>query len=196
MRTLLLIMLVAAGLAGCVTEDGTGSASIYVKDAATNEFDEIHVVFTKVSIHGAGNGSDNGTGWITVWENETGQDIDLLDLSGDRAAFLGEADLAAGKYTQIRIQATEAYGMQNGSRIDITLSNPTLKVVKSFDVEAGEESRIVIDFDLDRSVKEQGKNGWRMTPVIGKTTVTIVDDASSGEDSLEEGEATELEELQ
>ncbi len=187
--TMLLLSLVA--LSGCVSE-GAGSASIYVKDAATDDFDEIHVVFTKVSVHAGGNDTDNGT-WITLWENATGRDIDLLDLSGDRAAFLGEAELDSGKYTQIRIEATEAYGMQNGSRVEIALANPTLKVVKSFEIDAGKETQIVLDFDLDRSVKQNGPNGWKMTPVIGKTTVTIVEDSESGADVHEEGEVTEIE---
>ncbi len=194
MRTLSIVLLVTtAALAGCVTS-GTGSASIYVKDAATDEFDEIHVVFTKVSVHAAGNDTDNGT-WQTIWENATGRDVDLLDLSGDRAAFLGEAELASGKYTQIRIEATEAYGIQNGTRVAIELANPTLKVVRSFDVEADKETQIVLDFDLDRSVKQNGPHGWKMTPVIGKTTVTVVEDDASGADVHDEGEVTEIDGL-
>lgn len=189
MRTLSILLLATASLAGCVG-DGAGSASIYVKDAATDDFDEIHVVFTAVLVHAAGNDTEDGS-WLTIWENSTGRDIDLLDLSGDRAAFLGEADLDAGKYTQIRIEATQAYGIQDGTRVAIELVNPTLKVVRSFDIEAGKETQIVLDFDLDRSVKENPQ-GWRMTPVIGKTTVNVVDDDASGADVHEEGEVTEI----
>ncbi len=192
MKAIIPALLVMAALAGCVDE-GHGSASIYVKDAATDDFDEIHVVFTKVSVHAAN--STGNSSWITVWENATGQDIDLLNLSGNKAAFLGEAELEAGKYTQIRIEAAEAYGIQNGSRVEISLANPTLKVVRSFDVAADMDTQIVLDFDLDRSVKQNGPHGWKMTPVIGKTTVTVVEDDESGAEVHEEGEATELETL-
>ncbi len=192
MRGIVALLIVGVAFSGCMTE-GTGSASVYVKDAPTDEFDEIHVVFSKVSVHKGGDNSTNGT-WMTLFENATGQDLDLLNLSGNRAAFLGEANLTAGTYTQIRIEVLEAYGIQNGTRVDFTVPSGTLKVVRSFELEAGKESRIVIDFDLDRSIKQTGK-AWKMTPVIGKTTVTVVDSQASGAEAHEEGEATRLEEL-
>ncbi len=198
MRTLIVMLLAVTALAGCTASEGQGSASIYVKDAATDEFDEIHLVFTKVTIHAAGeeNATDNSTstaGWQTIWENATGRDIDLLNLSGNRAAFLGEANLSAGKYTQIRIEAQRAYGIQNGTEVPIELANSKLKVVHSFDVDADMETQIVLDFDLDRSVKQNGPHGWKMTPVIGKTIVNVVEDDASGSDVHEEGEVTEIE---
>ncbi len=206
------LMIVAVAAAGCVGDSGQGSASIYVKDAPTDDFDEIHVVFTKVELHRAGDDNDTsddnetddadegddegGAGWITVYENASGQDIDLLAANGNKAAFLGESDLAAGKYTQIRIHATEAYGIQDGERKDFILSNNVLKVPKPFTVEADMETKIVIDYDLDRSIKQQGggplsEPTYRMTPVIGKTTATVVEDDESGEDAHEEGEISE-----
>lgn len=189
MRTLLIAFaLLAVSLAGC-TASGSGTASIYVKDAPTDEFDEIHVVFTKVEVH-AGNETDGA--WITVYENATGQDIDLLDASGDRAAFLGEAELDSGDYQQIRIHATGAYGIQNGSRIDFQLAPTPLKVVQSFTVDADRETRIILDFDLDRSIVKMGPNGYRMTPVIGKTTTEIVEDDESGAEAHEEGEVASV----
>lgn len=193
----LLAMLIAVALSGCsVAVEGVGSASIYVKDAVTDDFDELHVVFTEVRVHVAGNESDDESddgSWQILWQNETGQDVDLLNASGDLAVFLGEADLEAGKYTQIRIDATEAYGIKDGQRIDITLSNNQLKVVKSFDIEADQETRIVLDFDLERSLHQQGNGVWRMTPVIGKVFTEIVDDDESGEDTTQEGEVVEIE---
>lgn len=219
-------------------EAGEGSASIYVQDAPTDEFKEIHVVFTKVTIHAAGTDGDdeddveeehesdnetdddtqgdgnstddNGTAddddvlegnetgdsdddegksssWITLFENANGTDIDLLAASGDASAFLGEAKLSAGKYTQIRIDVANAYGINHDNETEnITVASGTLKIVKSFEVETDEESQIIVDFDLDKSLKQTGK-GWKMTPVIGKTVVNQVDDESSGADVDEEG---------
>ena len=186
---LIAITLFAVALAGC-TASGSGTASVYVKDAPTDEFDEIHVVFTKVEVHRSG---DNETGgWTTLYENATGQDIDLLDASGDRAAFLGEAGLDAGRYQQIRVHATEAYGIQDGDRVDFALAPTPLKVVRSFEVEADRETRIILDLDLDRSLVQMGPNGWRMTPVIGQTTTEVVDGDDSGAEAHEEGEVSEV----
>ncbi len=138
---------------------------------------------------------DDGS-WIELVNNTDGIDIDLLNFSGNTAAFLGEEELLAGKYTQIRIHVVEAYGIDHGgNRTNISLANPVLKVVKSFDVEVGMESRILIEVDLDKSLKETGKKGWKMTPVIGKTVVDIVDDESSGDEVHSEGDGTELEDI-
>ena len=210
-------LLTALALAGCTSTSGDGSASVYVKDAPTDEFDEIHVVFTKVEVHASGDGvdaedaeadadadgnatagADNATagssgGWKALFEDAAGVDIDLLNASGARAAFLGEADLAAGKYTQLRIHVKSAYGVVNGTPVPITVSSGALKLTQPFTVEAGEESRIVIDIDLDRSLRQQGNDAWRMTPVVGSVDVEHVDDESSGAESESPGEIVAIE---
>lgn len=223
-------------------ESSLGSGSVYVQDAPEDTFSEVHVVFTHVLVHRAGddnetddgqdaadNSTDDGNAtvggnntadddsteddgnatadgddaddadeddageWIELVNDTAGIDVDLLNVTGTRAAFLGEEDLEAGRYTQIRIVAIEAYGIDHdGNRTDITLSNDVLKVPRSFEVQAGNESRILLDIDLDRSLRETGQ-GWRMTPVIGKTIVDIVDDASSGEEVSQAGDEEELE---
>ncbi len=213
--TLIALLLAGALLPGCFGDE-QGSASVYVKDAPTDKFDEIHVVFTKVEVHAAdsvaddgdeaGDADDNETddegnqtgalaGWKTVFSNATGVDVDLLNASGARAAFLGEADLEAGKYTQVRVHVKEAYGVQNGTRVNITVSSGTLKLIHPFDVEADKETRIVLDFDLDRSLRQQGMDGaWRMTPVVGTVSADVVEDDASGEEAGDE--AGEIEELE
>lgn len=203
-RSLLVAALFAVvGLSGCVT-GGEGSASIYVKDAPTDEFDEIHVLFSAVEVHYAGSGSaeaDNETDgnetdeddgeWRTLVESEDGIDVDLLNASGTRSAFLGEADLEAGTYTQIRVQVIEAYGIKDGERSDFRVPSGTLKLVRSFDVEADQETKITLDFDLDRSLTQAGQGQWILTPVVGTTYVEVVEDDESGEDVHEEGDIQE-----
>lgn len=208
LQNLALAMLVGvAGLAGCVT-DGEGSASIYVKDAPTDEFDEIHVLFSAVEVHYAGNGSDEDDGnetdamdgnetdeddgeWRTIVESESGIDVDLLNASGTRSAFLGEADLEAGTYTQIRVHVIEAYGIEDGERSDFFVPSGTLKLVRSFEVQADQETKITLDFDLDRSLKQTGNGQWILTPVVGMTYVEVVEDDESGEDVHQEGDIQE-----
>ena len=240
LRALPVALLIALALSGCSTNDdqgdsstgGTGSASAYVKDAPSDDFAEVHVVFTEVAVHRSG-GSDgntttgNGTGtstgvttsvgnttvsgsvnatvsgsanattsgsaseagWIVLFSDASGVDVDLLNTTGARAAFLGEADLDAGHYQQVRVTVKEAYGIDHdGERVNITVSSGTLRSVKSFEVEADEETRITIDIDLEKSLRQTGNGQWRLTPVIGKTTALVVDDASSGEESAQPGD--------
>lgn len=199
-RSAILALLALAGAltAGCAAS-GDGSASVYVKDAPADDFDEVHVVFTKVEAHAAGDGEDgdeddgNGTGnstagWTVLFSDAAGVDVDLLNASGSRAAFLGEADLAAGKYTQLRITVTSAYGVANGTQVPLTVSSGTLKLTHPFTVEAGEETRLVIDIDLDRSLHQQGNGSWRLTPVVGSVDAEQVEDGASGEDTQQPGD--------
>lgn len=228
------LLLAALALAGCSANDdspdggsGSGSASAYVKDAPSDDFREVHVVFTQVSVHRSGENEGNTTttvgtatgtstaignttvtasvsgsatatstnasheaGWIVLFSDAAGVDVDLLNTTGAKAAFLGEADgLDAGRYQQIRITIKEAYGIDHdGERVNITVSSGMLKSVRSFEVEDGMETRITIDIDLEKSLKQQGNGEWRMSPVIGKTTAAVVEDESSGEDTAQPGD--------
>lgn len=217
-----LMTLLAALVAGCTAPGGEGSASIYVKDAPTDEFDEIHVVFTQVAVHAAGSSDDDNavddsdgnetddapdgnetdddqgegnktSGWKVLFSDASGVDIDLLNVTGTRAAFLGESELPAGKYTQLRVTVTEVYGIQNGTRVPITLSSGTLKLNHPFEVEADAETRLVLDFDLDKSLRQSGNGSWRMTPVVGSIDTDEVDDEKSGKEHDDEGEVRDLE---
>ncbi len=87
----------------------------------------------------------------------------------------------------------EAYGIdQAGERVNITVSSGTLRSVKSFEVEADQETRITNDFDLEKSLKQQGTGTWRMTPVIGKTSAAVVDDEESGEETAQPGDVEDV----
>lgn len=75
---LLAALLVAVALAGCSSStsggdgsgSGTGSASAYVKDARSDDFKEVHIVFTQVSVHRSADG--NGTSNTTATGTATG----------------------------------------------------------------------------------------------------------------------------
>jgi len=222
------VALVAAAFTGCVRE-GEGSASLYVKDAPTDEFEEVHVVFADAYVHQANDseeaGDENETddrpgqgqtsasfarhgdrggqgaqnqfneqaGWIPVVDTEDPIDVNLLNATGTQAAFLAEANLTSGTYTQLAVVVDDAYGIDNnGSRVDITVPSGVGRIVQSFEVPNGEEAQIVIDLELDRALTESGQ-GWKLTPVFGKTTVNTVDDGASGSDEHRPGDVTEVE---
>lgn len=230
-------VMLAGPLAGCATS-GDGSASLYVKDAPTDEFSEVHVVFTEAYVHEGGEEDGNETdgdgadgrpggqggqggpggqatraslaqqqqrgggqenqfreaaGWIELASDPDGIDVNLLNATGTKAAFLGEANLSAGTYTQIAVVVEDAYGIDNnGSRVDITVPSGIGRIVQSFQIEAEQETQIIIDLELDRALTESSQ-GWKLTPVFGKTTTRTVDDAESGSDAHEPGEVAEVE---
>lgn len=198
-------------------------ASMYVKDAPTDEFDEIWLRFDEVQVHLAGDGNETADGnetsdpdegnetngndtdeadgnetseqnetedadgddgrWITAVN--TSRAIDLLRFSEpDAKAFLGDATLPEGKYTQIRVNVTEAWGIENGTGDNetITVASESAKVNKPWRLEANDTvAQVTIDLNLDRSLKERGGQGWLMTPVIGSVAMDWVPD-DPGED--------------
>lgn len=184
-------------LAGC-TVPGAGSASIYVKDAPEDAFQEIHFLFTSAAVHAPGeagmdvpdnrSAEERALDWYTLFENETGVDVDLLDATGDSAVFLGEVGLAARGYTQIRLEVLKAYGIQDGDRVEFTVQNGTVTVDHPFSVRDGRETRLVVDFDLDLSLAQKPSGGWVLDPHVGQVTADQVRDDQSGRDVATEGQ--------
>lgn len=159
-------LLAAAALAGCAS-GGDGEASVYVKDAPADQWSMMHITFTEVSIHQSG--GNESSGWKVLFSDSEGVTVDLLNTTGARAAFLGSDGLAAGHYQQLRIMVTKAHGVtKDGAGVDIALPEKGyLRTVKSFKVEEGKETQIIIDIDLEKALTE--KNGqWEFKTKIGK----------------------------
>ncbi|MES2154072.1 MAG: DUF4382 domain-containing protein [bacterium] len=165
------LLFLLAALSGC-SSGGDGTASAYVKDAVSNDFREVHLVITQVSIHQSAGGNETA-GWKVLFSGSV--DVNLMNASGTKAAFLGQADVPAGKYQQMRIMASSAYGITtSGARVTIGLPNNDLKVVKGFKVDSGKETQLVLDLDLEKSLKQKGAD-WEFKPVIGKLYAAIKD---------------------
>lgn len=181
---------------GNTTVTGTGTSTATATGTSTGLGNTSITASVSVSASATvspSSGPANEAGWTVLFTSAAGVDIDLLNTTGAKAAFLGEADLPAGHYQQIRLTILSAYGIKDdGSRVNITVSSGTLKVVKGFEVEEGMETRITLDIDLEKSLKQQGNGDYRMTPVIGKTSTAVVADAESGEDASEAGDVEDV----
>lgn len=175
------IALMSAALAGCLGGGGTGSAAVYVKDAPRDDFESLFVTFSEVRVHQSGSADANSSaGWLTLVDEE--HTVDLLAYSDDDSrAFLGKGNLSAGRYQSVVITLIGARGVLNdGSEVDVEVSSGKVRLVQGFDVRAGETTRIVLDFDLDKpgSVVKAGDR-YRLTPVVGRVTV---EERASGAD--------------
>lgn len=174
-------------LAGCAAS-GDSTASAYVKDSVSTTFREVHLVITSVSIHESSDGNET-SGWKDLFSGPA-TDVNLMNASGSKAFFLGRADLAAGKYQQMRIQASNAFGIDMaGANVAISLPNKDLKVVKGFKLEPGKETQLVLDIDLEKSLKQSKDGSWEFKPVIGKLYAGIKEKG----DKPDAGEVKELE---
>lgn len=174
------------------TQDQTGSQTTYVKDRPEHNFTEVWVAFDSVEVHYAGNDS-----WITTVDEDRTLDLMAYNESGSKA-FLGESELPAGRYTQIRVNVTDAWGINNtGGNETFDLVDTEYKIVRTWNVSANQTTQVVIDINLTRALHQQGDggqyggdgDGWRFTPVIGQILVTEGIDDDPRADVPDEGQS-------
>ena len=138
-----------------------GIIEIRVTDPPPPGVDSANVTLTKLEVHQV---SDNGSGWITIIEDEV--TFDLFEII-DQAMTLGSEDVTAGKYTQIRAEVTGVEGLTKaGDPYKAEVPSGTLKFVRPFNVEAGVTTVLTLDFDGDKSLIMTGKGKFLFKPVV------------------------------
>jgi hypothetical protein len=110
---------------------------------------------------------DNESGWLTI-VNES-QSFDLIALQ-NVSALLGEQNLTAGKYTQIRLTVESANITINrsGQREEQTLKIPSskIKLIHPFTITKNETTVLTLDFLVDQSIHETGNGQFMLKPTI------------------------------
>lgn len=169
------ITLGALVLAGCkesATDPETGKAvlRIYLTDAVA-QYDAVNITFTEVSAH-------IDSAWL-VLNNQT-QTVNLLDWNNGKTLLLGQAEVEAGKYTQIRLKMQDASVVWNGQTFPMNVPSGAqsgLKLLTNFDVAVGSTYDLVLDFDAERSVVVNGPRskptGFKLKPTIRAAAVAL-----------------------
>ena len=146
------------------SDKATATVSIYVKDLPAN-WTHVNVTFSEVKIHEADAGNESG--WRTLALQT--QTVDLASLT-NMSELLASGNVSAGKYTQIRIVVVSVTGtMENGTIVNFTVPSGELKTTHPFNVTAGHTETLTLDFDLSKSIIQDG-NGWKFKPVLGSIT--------------------------
>jgi len=177
--TILVILSLAAGACTQPTPpavpEGNGTISVYVTDApADDEVTGIVVTLSEVQVHmvlpeqeqsaTVNQSQDDGGKWVTI---DTGDDatFDLLQIEGIEQ-FLGESEVEAAKYTQVRLVVDEVQVSLGSSDLThATLPSGELKLVHPFDVMAGETIALIIDFEAKKMVTVTGAGNINVKPV-------------------------------
>jgi len=174
-----------------------GTLQVYVTDAPPRkEITSIMVTVSEVQVHMAQaeqerereeSGSDNGTpeqerergrqqrpqgkgGWISIDLSDNATTFDLLEIKGVEQ-YLGANEVAAGKYTQVRLVVDKIQVALGGGELqDATLPSRELKIVRPFNVVAGETTALILDFEADKMVTVTGAGKIIVKPVVKLST--------------------------
>ncbi len=164
--TLIIIALVSSALfLSCKKDDdngGTAKVAVHLTDGP-GDYDAIYIDVQRVEIH-----SDVG-GWVTLTPLVPGI-YNLLDFSNGMDTLLCQADLPAGKISQMRL----VLGENNSIIVNGTshpLATPSaqqsgLKFNIHQDLVANGSYHVWIDFDAGKSIVEQGNGSYSLKPVI------------------------------
>lgn len=168
-KLLIIILLVAIlVLSGCAQ---TGKLTLQITDQPPElNIEKAEVTISEVQVHRAGGTvEENNTnvtveaGWFTVVEEA--QTFDLIAIK-DIKEFLGSTQLTPGKYTQIRLSIDEAKVTIDGTEHDLEVPSEKLKLNHNFDIAAGQETVLTLDFDAQESIHAAGKDEYQLRPTI------------------------------
>jgi len=174
------------GGGGGSTSTGTGTLSLGLTDSSTMKYKAIYVTIDEVQVNRKDSSSNGNSGWATVATPE--QTYNLLKLINGLTAVLGDSELEAGMYRQIRLIIGRHQESENnilgaphpfanyvilndGSDTIEELKVPSgfqtgIKLVHNFRVLENTVVELVLDFDACRSVVETGNSKYLLKPRI------------------------------
>src|SRR5436309_8030982 len=155
-----------------------------IKDPPYSDAKALLVTFSEVSAHVSGAG---GFSVLPFAGGATTRTCDLKKLATAQD-ILGTGALAAGHYTQVRLVVTSTVlyfdnastgaacaatiAAPAGKSASITVNSGDVKLNREFDVTASGATTILVDFNGDQSVKQEGNGSYSMSPVIAVVSVS------------------------
>lgn len=175
---LLALITVSLSFFACNKNDSSASDSskahlqVYLSDDPGN-YDAVFIDVQDVKINYS---NDTANGWVSLNQVNRGS-YDLLRLINDKDTILGNADVNTGTIEQIRL----ILGSNNYVRIggvNYPLETPSaqqsgLKLNIHQAVNAGILYKLLMDFDVARSIVKTGNSKYILKPVIRTTLQAI-----------------------
>jgi len=155
-----------------------------IKDSPYSDAKALLVTFSEVSAHVSGSGGFNV---LPFSGGATTRTCDLKKLATTQDV-LGTGTLAPGHYTQVRLVVTSAVlyfdntssgaacastiATPAGRSANVTVNSGDIKLNREFDVTAAGATTVLVDFDGDQSVHQEGNGSYSMSPVISVVNVS------------------------
>ena len=155
---------------GSATASSVGTLRLSLTDSPACGYDNAWVTVEKVRVHASGTAGDGDAGWHEVTLSPALR-VDLLTLTNGTLVPLGQTELPAGSYTQMRLvlaanDALHPYANAvtptGGSLTPLTTPSAQqsgLKLNVHMTVPAGQVADFAIDFDACKSFVKAGKSG-------------------------------------
>jgi hypothetical protein len=175
-----------AGLALTACGGGSsdnGTLRVSLTDAPACGFDTVFVTVDRVRVHRSASAEPGDSGWSEIVVSPARR-IDLLSLTNGVLEQLGQTQLPAGSYTQMRLVLAEngagapfANAVTPTGGSEVALDTPSgvqtgLKMNLNVEVEPDKIADVVIDFDACKSVVRRGNTGrFNLKPVLAATPV-------------------------
>jgi hypothetical protein len=181
---------------GTAGTGGVGTLSLALTDAPACGYREVFVTVERVRVHRSGSAEPDDAGWHEV-VLPAPQRVDLLTLTNGTLLPLGQVELPAATYTQMRLVLspnTAAAPLANavtpigGATVALTTPSAArsgLKMNVRLEVPAGKVADVAVDFDACKSLVRAGNSGkvllkpvLRVIPIVspaGQRVVGYVD---------------------
>lgn len=172
-NAVLFTIVATCGLLACNSNDEQNAFLQVRLTDAPGDFQEVNIDIQRIEVNA---GEDEG-GWRTLDVNQG--TYNLLELSAGLDTLLAQAELPAGRISQIRLILGDNNSIKMNDEM-ISLETPSaqqsgLKLNIKADLVAGVTYSMLLDFDAARSIVNTGSGKYILKPVIR----TIVE-ASSG----------------
>lgn len=163
---------------GCGTDADSrfGTMEVRLHDAPIDSADAVNVFVERVEVNKQGDPDS----WTTI--SEPAQSYNLLELTNGAYEVLGEAELEAGTYHQIRLILSEDNHsvVIDGETHDMIVPSGAQTGVKlqvNAEIEEDITYVLLLDFDASRSVVKAGQNNpsvsYLLQPVIRGTNEAV-----------------------
>jgi hypothetical protein len=168
-----------SGTPGPATTASTGTLSVALTDAPACGFDAVNVTVSKVRVNASASAGDTDAGWTDITLSPA-RKINLLNLTNGVLDTLGQTPLPAGHYSQLRLvldanaNTVVPTGGAEQALVTPSATQSGIKLVNEFDVKAGQQVDLVLDFDACKSVVTQGKGRYLLKPVVKVVPTAIV----------------------
>ena len=170
-----LVSIIVVAIFGCDSEPKNARLEVWLTDAP-GDYQEVNVEITGVEVHSES--GDQGSGWKCLAVE--GGVYNLLEFTNGLDTLLGTIELPAGRISQVRLKLGNENSIKVGGELH-DLATPSgqqsgLKLQVHAVLTEGITYKILLDFDVARSVVYRGNETYSLKPVI--RTITEAQDGA------------------